>query len=272
MRSQRFHNFIKNMATGGIGNPRFMNRVTEAGGNSADGLQGRVRNEGADCVELEFHDYIGDSWTGSDSGTIVKLLKENRGKRIECDINSFGGSAYDGIAIYNAFITHDAPVNITISGIAYSAASIIAMGGDTIKIVENGTLGIHPASIGVWGNQYDLDHMCDWLKSIDLGIIETYAARTGKPIKQITEWFIGKNNDGSFFNGKQACENGFCDECLPLKKKGDSKTDEDTEDSENSSSQVPAAVKERLKQINDQMQAIAVAERRKRLQSILSSN
>ncbi len=278
MRTSRFQNFLNSLKTANnvgtlFSDEKFQARIrNEMSGSAAtNGLKGQIRNESTDCVEILFHDYIGDYWTGSDSATIAKLFADNRGKKIKCDINSFGGSAYDGIAIYNAMCAHDAEIEIVISGIAYSAASIIAMGGDKIKIAANGTLGIHPASIGLYGNQYDMEHYANWLKSIDLGIIDTYAARTGKSVKQVTEWFIGKNNDGSFFNGKEAVEYGFADELMPLKKKTDEDTeDDDSQDTENSGSRfVPESVKSRIAAIQNQMADDEAKKRRARLQQIL---
>ena len=46
---------------------------------------------------------------------------------IRVRINSPGGSAFDGVAIYNLLVAHAALVTVTIDGAAISAASIVAM-------------------------------------------------------------------------------------------------------------------------------------------------
>src|SRR5664279_2529742 len=51
---------------------------------------------------------------------------------VELTINSSGGNAFDGIGIFNAVVEHPGVVRVHISGLAASAASIIAIGGDTI--------------------------------------------------------------------------------------------------------------------------------------------
>ncbi|MEZ5723261.1 MAG: ATP-dependent Clp protease proteolytic subunit [Paracoccaceae bacterium] len=51
-----------------------------------------------------------------------------------CRINSAGGYTDDGIAIYNALTAHKGLVSVVVDGIAASAASVIAMAGDTITM------------------------------------------------------------------------------------------------------------------------------------------
>lgn len=188
-------------------------------------LQAQIRDAGEDTIEILMHDAIGDYWSGLDSGTIAQKIKENRGKRLVFDINSFGGSAYDGIAIYNVAAMHDAEVIARITGIGYSAASIIPMAADKIIIAENGSLGIHPAWMYAVGNRFAMLDNAKWLETLDGQIIDTYAARTGQPREQIVDWFTGGNHDGTVFSAKQALEFGFADELIPLKKREDEQQD-----------------------------------------------
>lgn len=44
-----------------------------------------------------------------------------------CVINSYGGSMFEGLAIYNALCLYEGKVTVNILGIAASAASLIAM-------------------------------------------------------------------------------------------------------------------------------------------------
>jgi len=210
-RSDRFQDFSARLQQKSLAIPANADR------ESSDWKIG-VRNAADDVVEILLHDYIGDDWSGTDSATLAATVKAASGKRIVLDINSFGGSAYDGIAIYNALAMHDSQVEANITGVAYSAASYIPLAADIVRIAENGTFGIHPASLGVWGNRFDLDHYSGWLLKLDQQIMDTYVARTGLSATQIEQWFIGENKDGTFFNGKEAVQHGFADELLPLKK------------------------------------------------------
>lgn len=197
-------------------------------------------------LEIVLHDAIGDWWAGTDSATLVKAVKSAKGKNkeIELDINSFGGDAYTGIAFYNALADHDAKVTARITGIAFSAASVFPMAADEILISENATLGIHPAWLYTVGNRFALRDSADWLETLDGQLVDTYAARTGKSTQEILNWFVGKNNDGTVFSGKQAVEYGFADAVIPLKRK---ENDNNADDKSNSESSRPSsAIADRL--------------------------
>lgn len=84
--------------------------------------------QGDDDSTINIYSVIGeDFWTGE--GMTPKIvngvLRRNKGKAITVNINSPGGSFFDGVAIYNMLREHDADVNVRIVGIAASAASVI---------------------------------------------------------------------------------------------------------------------------------------------------
>lgn len=236
-------------------------RAKSAAGSTKSPFAAKIKNGSGDGpVEIMLHDAIGDEWAGLDSSTLVKEIKASKGRPINLDINSFGGAAFDGIAIYNALAMHDAEVTATISGMAYSAASIIPLAADTIRIAENGDYGIHPAWLIGMGNQYEFTDMVDMLVTLDKQIVATYAARTGQTEEQITEWFIGKNNDGTLFSGPDAVTHGFADELIPLKKKP-AKTSADASSKRNPS----AELRERIAKLE---QKNAAAQRMERLEEM----
>jgi len=171
-----------------------------------------------DAVEMLIHGAIGDEWQGLDSGSVANFLKGHRGKPVNIDINSPGGLAYDGVSIYNALTQHDGPVNVSITGIAASAATIIAMAGDTIRIAANGSFMIHRAmAIGI-GNQKVMLDLAEFLDKLDGQIAATYAARTGRKAETMLKLMDGAV-DGTTMSGQEAVDNGFANEVIPLKKK-----------------------------------------------------
>lgn len=171
-----------------------------------------------ETVEMMIHGVVGDSWEGLDSGSVAAFLAGHRGKTVNADINSPGGLAFDGIAIYNAFLLHDAPINIDITGIAASAATIIAMGGDRIRIAENASFMIHRAWSIAIGNSAAMQDVKESLDKVDTQLAATYAARTGRTPAKMMELMIGKL-DGTTFTGSEAVTERFADEVLPLKKR-----------------------------------------------------
>ena len=76
-------------------------------------------------AELIIFDVIG--WYPNDADTLVRDLRSLDVDEIVVRINSGGGSAFDGFAIYNALRSHDAHVTTIVEGYAASAASLIAL-------------------------------------------------------------------------------------------------------------------------------------------------
>ena len=248
MRSSKFQNFINNgqqrIFRDEAGKP--LNRSSEYAGFKA------LMNAESDTLEIMMHDTIGDWWAGLDSATVVKQIKESKGKTITLDINSFGGDAYAGISIYNALAMHDAKVTATITGIAYSAASIIPMAADEIVMAENGSMGIHPAWLFAVGNRFALKDYFNWLETLDGQLIDTYAARTGRKREEIVSWFEGENHDGTVFSGKQCLEYGFADSLIKLKtgkRTEDDDADESSTVSDSSKTQPRNDIRERLQEV-----------------------
>src|SRR3546814_8255536 len=79
-------------------------------------------------------------------------------------ISSPGGDVFDGLAILNSLRQHKATVNVVVDGIAASAASFIAMAGDTVKMAPQSVMMIHDASGLVIGNSRDMQEMADLLE------------------------------------------------------------------------------------------------------------
>ena len=58
-------------------------------------------------------------------------------------IDSEGGDIFDANAIYNELSRHPATVTVDIDGMALSAASVIAMAGNRIRMAKNAVLMVH---------------------------------------------------------------------------------------------------------------------------------
>jgi ATP-dependent Clp protease protease subunit len=80
----------------------------------------------------------------------VSLALKDATGEVTVNINSPGGSAFQGLAIYSMLSNYSGKVVVNILGAAGSAASIIAMSGDTIRISTGGSVMIHNAQAGSW--------------------------------------------------------------------------------------------------------------------------
>ena len=127
-------------------------------------------------------------------------------------INSGGGDVFAANAIYTRLKDHTATITVKIDGWAASAATIIAMAGDTIQIPASGVFMIHDPKMGVIGyySAEEFVKLSEELTVIKQSIINGYALKTGKDEAEISELM----SKATWYDGKQAVESGFCDEIM----------------------------------------------------------
>lgn len=127
-------------------------------------------------------------------------------------IHSPGGDVFAANAIYTRLKDHSAKITVKVDGWAASAATIIAMAGDIIKIPRNGVFMIHDPAMTVWSTfrAEDFEKMAQELKVIKQSIINAYATKTGKTAEEIS----GFMSNETWWTGDEAVENGFCDEVM----------------------------------------------------------
>lgn len=127
-------------------------------------------------------------------------------------INSGGGDVFAANAIYTRLKDNSAKITVKIDGWAASAATIIAMAGDTIMIARNGVFMIHDPEMTVWDTfkAEDFVKMAEELKVIKQSIINSYAMKTGRTEQDISDFM----SEEKWWTGDKAVENGFCDELM----------------------------------------------------------
>ncbi len=149
-----------------------------------------------------------DLFSAVNSEGIVSELKELKdAKRIQVDINSPGGSVFEGNAIYAALKAHPAHITVHITGLAASIASVIAMAGDTITMAENALMMIHKPWGNFTGNADELRNKAETLDKVEKTIISAYR-RTGKTESDIQQLMA----DETWFSADEALTHGFIDE------------------------------------------------------------
>ena len=156
------------------------------------------------------------SASGADFGEIMNAA-ENAVDVLEIEINSPGGSVFDGYTIYQEIQSlkdRGVVVNATITGMAASMASVICMACNKVSIVPHGRMMIHDASSGFAGNAEQMRKQADLLDGISADIANIYSARTGKEVAEIRAMM--KNE--TWMNAEATVENGFADEILKFDK------------------------------------------------------
>jgi len=170
-----------------------------------------IRNEDSDEPEILIMDEIGDRGLFGEGVTAKGLaaqLKELKGaKSIKVRINSPGGSVFDGNAIYNALANSAAEINVYVEGMAFSAASVIAMAGDRIEMAKNAMMMIHDPWAVVQGSAEDMERMVDLLGKIKKGIVDTYHGRTGLGKRKLAKMM----SDETWMTADESVELGFAD-------------------------------------------------------------
>ena len=170
-------------------------------------------------IEVFLYGMVGDDYTETDAGSIARVLSANKNKPVTMRVNSFGGLAFDGLAIYNALADHSGPTTGVIESVAASAASLAVLGADKVVMQANAVYHIHEGIAGAVGHIADLQETIDWLKAFNAAAVATYAAKTGKSEEVLASALLGSNGDGTRYSAAEALAFGFVDEVLPVGKK-----------------------------------------------------
>lgn len=150
-----------------------------------------------------------DWWTGGGvTAKRVSAALRSIGKQdVTVKINSPGGDMFEGIAIYNLLRAYPAKVTVEVLGWAASAASIIAMAGDEIRMGLGSIMMVHNAWGVVIGNRHDMRDSAELFDGFDGAIVDIYEARTGMRRADIEKLMDAE----TFMGPSEAVKNGFAD-------------------------------------------------------------
>lgn len=163
---------------------------------------------------ITMFDVVGeDYWSGGGitAKSVSAQLRAIGDRPVEVQINSPGGDMFEGFAIYNVLREHPQAITVKIMGMAASAASIVAMAGDTIEIGASSFVMIHNCEVVAIGNRHDMQETADWMAPFDAAMRDVYAARTGQSADDCAKWMDAE----TYMSGSVAIERGFADALLP---------------------------------------------------------
>lgn len=161
-----------------------------------------------------------DWWTGepepgqyiSPEGFAEDLEQIKNKKVINIKINSLGGDVYTALAIHNALKNLSGIKNVIVEGIAASAASVIAMAGDTIKLYPGSILMIHGVA-GFFADYFQIGDLKKIIRAMDASeraIANIYAEKTKLDAATIR----GMMERETWMTGEEAISKGFADELI----------------------------------------------------------
>jgi ATP-dependent Clp protease protease subunit len=135
--------------------------------------------------------FLGTPVTEEVANTIVAQLlylqQDDPDRDIHLYVNSPGGDADAGLAIYDTMHLVSPQVSTACVGMAASAAAVILAGGARGKRLSlpNSRMLIHQASAGVQGTAADIEVHARELLRLNARIKELLSADTGQPVTRI---------------------------------------------------------------------------------------
>lgn len=136
-------------------------------------------------------------------------------------INSPGGNVFAAAEIYTMLKDYKGSITVKIDAIAASAASVVAMAGDTVQMSPVAMLMIHDPSTVSMGNTKDMEKAIEVLNEVKESIINAYASKSGLSHARIANLMSNE----TWMNAKKAVELGFADEILFSKKEDEPDSD-----------------------------------------------
>lgn len=178
-----------------------------------------------DEVELELmNEIVHEQWRADwGDGTTAKnfqdALRGKSPKTILLKLNSYGGVASEGVAMYNILreaSAKGAKVKGTVLGIAASAASIAACACDELTMATGSRMMIHKAGIMGYmpfSNSKDLRKTADNLDHLDNQLATIYEARSGGKADKAK--FLDLMDAETYLSADEAIDLGLATETDP---------------------------------------------------------
>jgi ATP-dependent Clp protease, protease subunit len=140
---------------------------------------------------------------------LLHLEAEDPEKDVQLYVNSPGGSAYAGLAIYDTMRFIKPDVATTCCGIAMSAGSLVLTGGAAGKrsALPNSRILIHQPSSQFQGQSTDIAIHAEETLALRKRLEEIYAEHTGQPEDRIS----ADLERDKFFTPEQAQDYGLID-------------------------------------------------------------
>jgi ATP-dependent protease ClpP protease subunit len=164
--------------------------------------------------------YVNGTIVDSDDGWIYDLfgienmsptkmkdaLKEADGNDVDIFINSGGGSVFAGSEIYSMIQRYKGNVTIHVTGLAASAASVIACAGKCL-MSATAQMMVHNVSSYGSGDYKNFDKMSEILKKANEAIAAAYVQKSGMSMQDALELMDVE----TWLTAKDALEYGLID-------------------------------------------------------------
>lgn len=151
--------------------------------------------------------WFGDEITPESLNTVLYEQGYDKNEELNIKLNSYGGSCNAAVRMFDILNDYPGKVNITISGTAASAATVLAQAADTLMMTPGSLFMIHDPSTEAWGNEYDLMQAINLLRTTKESIINIYKKRCHNEHDAIAELMRAT----TWMDANQALAEGFID-------------------------------------------------------------
>jgi ATP-dependent protease ClpP protease subunit len=151
------------------------------------------------------YEWVGwDSCCPKDAEEAVAACAE--GEELEVEISSGGGSVIAGSEIYSILSGYKGPMTITVTGLAASAASVIAMAG-RCEMTRTALMMIHNTATVAAGDYRDMESAAEMLRTANEAIRAAYRHKTGLDEETLSDMMDRE----TWITAEKAVEYGFAD-------------------------------------------------------------
>ena len=175
---------------------KFWNWIHDDGGGRVLRLEGPIDSENFWGDEITPQDFRSELEAGDGDVTVW--------------INSPGGNVFAAAEIYTMLKDYAGKVTVKVASLAASAASVVAMAGDTVQMSPTALLMLHDPSTVAMGNTRDMEKAIAALNEVKEAIVNAYATKSGLRRGRIADLM----SEETWLNAKKAVELGFADEVL----------------------------------------------------------
>lgn len=167
----------------------------------------RVLNRASSEADVYLFSEIG--FWGVTAAEFAREMQQVQADTVRLHLNSPGGDAWDGQAIYHTLREHPAAIEVRVEGIAASAASTIALAADPGRLLmaKHAMMMIHdPWTITV-GDARDHQKSQEFLDKLGAAISGFYADRAGGTAREWRDRMLAE----TWYSDQEAVDAGLAD-------------------------------------------------------------
>lgn len=141
---------------------------------------------------------------------IRTALKKAAKEPVTVRINSYGGDVWSASDMYTLLRQHEPGVNVEITGLAASAATVVMMAGNAVRASPTAEIMIHNPMMSADGDYRAMEQAARSLQNTRETIVNAYELKTGLSRERLREMMDSE----TWMTAQSAKIDGFLDEIL----------------------------------------------------------